>query len=1003
MRVDAGQNTLVRSKLRMKRFRHHYVALSALLWTLCGAVIFTTIVHAQGANNLGHQSWSTENGLPQNSVHQVFQSRDGYIWIATEDGVARFNGIEFKVFNHENTAAFTSDDSCCFAQDSAGSLWIGTTDGLLQYSDGKFRRYSATDGLPSGGITSIATENDGTLLVLTGNRITRFDGKGFSPLTLPASAIPAGIAADDGSIWITSNSGIFQFQHGQILPQSLNPTPLIADVVGIGVLSGNGLWLRTDSSLILLQNGHQRILRLGRDVPATRIQSVLSDREGDLWIGTNIGLFQLDGTNDRIQLEPALGSSSILSLFQDREGNLWVGTETSGLEVLRRQNFHTISGLSDHVITAITQTSDGAMWAGTNGDGLDRWQSGKIQHFSTRSGLLSEVILALAPGVNDSVWVGTPDGLNHIEGARIETYTSADGLPDDLIRSLLAGGDGSLWIGTRRGLAHWQNNRFVTFGRANGLNSDLIGALLQSHSSGSLHDLWIGTLNGLSHLRDGKITTFTAKDGLSGDIITSLAEDSRGMLWIGTKGDGLSIWSSSSGFTSLHRRDLPQEVDSLLEDDQGNLWLSSTRGITRVSTSSLIACASSPGCNLHPFSYGRSDGMPTEEATSIGHPAAWKTTDGLLWFATRKGVAIVDPNHLIENHIAPPVVIERFIADDVDLPLSATEQDISPGHRSFTFQYAGLSYVAPAKVRYRYILEGFDKGSTEAGSRRIAYYTNLPPGHYRFRVQASNNDGLWNETGAQIAFYVRPPFYRRPWFFLLVLGLIGAVAFFLYRLRVRRLQSQFQAVLKERNRVAREIHDTLAQSFVGVSVQLELTSQLLVHSQIAAASQQLDSTRKYVREGLAEARRSIWDLRAVTSQDTLPTRFTHLAEQWTTRQLITHLNIGGTYRPLAPAFEDEILRIAQESLTNVDRHANATQASIDLSYDANLLTLIISDDGRGFETTAHFGKGHFGLQGMRERAAQIHAQFTIESSQGKGTTIKLVAPIAGEKGAADND
>jgi signal transduction histidine kinase len=396
--------------------------------------------------------------------------------------------------------------------------------------------------------------------------------------------------------------------------------------------------------------------------------------------------------------------------------------------------------------------------------------------------------------------------------------------------------------------------------------------------------------------------------------------------------------------------------------------------------------------------------MPTEEASAIGHPAAWRTTQGPLWFATRKGVAIIDPGHLAENHIAPPVVIEGFTADDIELPISVAGQNIPPGHNRFAFQYAGLSYLAPAKVNYRYILEGFDKQWTEAGSRRVAYYTNLPPGHYRFRVETASNDGTWNEPGAEIAFFVRPPFYRRPWFILLALGLIAAVIILLYRLRVRRLQLQFQAVLAERNRVAREIHDTLAQSFVGVSVQLELAAQLLVQSQIAAASQQIDRIREYVREGLAEARRSIWDLRANTAQHTLTTRLTRLAEQSTTEQLSIHLNIGGTYRPLAPAFEDEILRTAQESLANVTRHANATQASVDLRYDSNRLTLIISDNGRGFQTTDNSlpGKGHFGLQGMRERAALIQAQLTIESTQGKGTTIKLDAPIAVVKGASNN-
>jgi ligand-binding sensor domain-containing protein/signal transduction histidine kinase len=982
----------------------HSVLRAIIFWTLCGTISFSA--SAQTANNLGHQSWSTENGLPQNSVHQVFQSGDGYIWIATEDGIARFDGIDFKVFNHENTAAFTSSDTCCIAQDADNSLWIGTSDGLVQFAAGTFRHFPIADI-----VLSLSTADNGSLVVLTSSNVLHFDGKGFSPLPLSSSATPTAIAkAADGSLWIASTAGIFQYQHNQLRPASLSPN--LTNIEGIGALPGNGIWIRSTSSLTLIQNGHQRTLEASRDLPATRIQSALSDSRGDLWIGTNQGLFTLglrDNSSSQPQRQTALGSSSILSSFEDREGNLWIGTETSGLDILRQQNFHTVAELSDHVITAIVQTSDGAMWVGTNGDGLDRWQPGKLEHYAIRNGLLSEVILALAPGANNSVWVGTPDGLNHIDAGKVTAYTSADGLPDDLVRSLLVDSDGSLWIGTRRGLAHWQNNQFTIFTQSNGLKSNLIGALLQPHTSNSphdlrdLHDLWIGTLNGLSRLHDGRISTYTTKDGLSGDVITSLAEGQRGTLWIGTKGDGLSSYSNGA-FTSLHRSDLPQTVDSILKDDHDNLWLSSTRGVTRVSASGLTACGVSPECNPHPISYGRSDGMPTEEASAIGHPAAWKTSQGQLWFATRKGVAIADPDHRSENHIPPPVVIERFTLDDIDLPLTAPEQSIPPGHNSFAFQYAGLSYAAPSKVRYRYILEGFDKQWTQAGSRRIAYYTNLPPGHYRFRVQAANNDGVWNETGAALAFYVRPPFYRRLWFLLLAILCIAAIVILLYRLRLRRLHSQFQAVLAERNRVAREIHDTLAQSFVGVSVQLELTAQLLAHSQTAAAGEQIDRTREYVREGLAEARRSIWDLRAITAQHTLPTRLTRLAEQSSTESLPIKIDIGGTYRALAPAFEDEILRIAQETLSNVSRHAHATHVAIDLRYHSSRLTLTITDDGRGFEASDNSlpARGHFGLQGMRERAAQIHAQLTIESSPGHGTIVKLEAPIATQKGTATN-
>lgn len=981
---------------------------SAVLWIAWVTSLTSPYVLSQNLNSLGHQDWSTENGLPQNSVHQIFQSHDGYIWVSTEGGIARFNGIDFKLFNQENTPAFTTDDICCFAQNTRGTIWIGTADGLLQYEGGTFRHYSTADGLSSNDIKSLATDSDDKLYILSSGGITTFDGTSFSPLPLPSSVVPVAMTyTDDAGLWIASASQLFQYHHGTLSAVPL-PTELPKEAIeGLGTLPDHAVWVRTRGSITLLQGSRKRTLLSGHALPVSRVQSFLQDSRGDLWIGTSDGLFLVDKAGNHAEIQPTLGSNSILSLFEDREGNLWIGTETAGLHILRQQDFFTVPSLSDHVTTAITQSTDGAMWVGTNGDGLDRWQSGKMQHFSTRNGLLSEVVLALAPGANGSVWAGTPDGLNHIAGTRVEAYTSADGLPDDFIRSLLLGSDGSLWIGTRRGLARWQNKAFTTYTQADGLKSNLIGALVQSHtvsspSDKSEPDLWIGTLDGIARLSDGKLTTYTTKDGLSGNVITSLLEDSQDTLWIGTKGGGLSR-STSSGFVTMRRRDLPRAIDSILEDDHGNLWLSSTHGITRVSRSALIACGSSPDCSPHPESYGRSDGMPTEEASAIGHPAAWKDHQGLLWFATRKGVAITNPNHLSEVTLPPPVVIERFTIDDVPAP-SATEVSIAPGHTRFAFEYAGLSYAAPSKVRYRYILEGFDKQWTEAGSRRIAYYTNLPPRHYRFRVQAANNNGAWNEAGAELAFYVRPPFYRKPWFLLLALALVAAIVVLLYRLRVRRLRSQFDAVLAERNRMAREIHDTLAQSFVGVSVQLELTAQLLSQSQIPAAHQQIDDTRAYVREGLAEARRSIWDLRAITATDTLPTRLTRLVEQTHTEQIHTDLTIGGTYRALAPAFESEVLRIAQEALTNVTRHSEATRVSVDLRYHSRRLTLTISDNGRGFQTSDDSlpAKGHFGLQGMRERATQIGAQLDIESSPGQGVRITLDAPIIAGKGTKNH-
>jgi len=326
------------------------------------------------------------------------------------------------------------------------------------------------------------------------------------------------------------------------------------------------------------------------------------------------------------------------------------------------------------------------------------------------------------------------------------------------------------------------------------------------------------------------------------------------------------------------------------------------------------------------------------------------------------------------------------------LPL-AGEIELGAGHTRFTFNYIGLSYTVPQKVRYRYMLEGFDHNWIAAGTRRTAYYTNLPPGHYSFRVQASNNDGMWSTTDATIRFHITPPFYRRLWFYAILALLVAAIIYLLHRLRVHRLQSQFNAVLAERNRIAREIHDTLAQDFVGVSLQLEVAAQFLNRENLPAASEQINRTRKLVRDGIADARQSIRDLRATTATDSLPTRLTHLVDRATSATLATNLQIGGTYRTLAPPFENEILRIAQEALANVTHHAHATAVNVELRYTPDTLVLRIADNGQGFDVRQIADRpGHYGLQGMHERSAIISARLTVESEAGKGTTVTLVAP-----------
>jgi signal transduction histidine kinase len=427
-------------------------------------------------------------------------------------------------------------------------------------------------------------------------------------------------------------------------------------------------------------------------------------------------------------------------------------------------------------------------------------------------------------------------------------------------------------------------------------------------------------------------------------------------------------------------------IHAILDDDLGHLWFATANGIARCD------CDMSGGCS-HWMEFGQADGLRGREIATNSHPSAWRSRDGWLWFATPKGLVAADPAHFPVNTVPPPVALVRFAADDVDMPLHGAEPlKIQPGHNHFQFDYAGLSYTSPQKVRYRYMLEGFDHQWTEAGTRRSAYYTNIPPRQYTFRVQAANNDGFWNDQGAALGFTLQPHFYQTIWFYILLAILAAALIVLLLRLRLLRAQREFNAVLAERNRIAREVHDTLAQGYVGVSVQLEVVSELLRNHKTDAAVRHLDTTRQHVREGLAEARQSIWALRSQdTGENTLPVKLRRATEQANGNGIEATFSIFGAYRPMPPGMEREFLRVGQEAIHNVKKHAGAKHLVVQLEYGPAEIALVVRDDGRGFKVTegADSPPGHYGLTGMRERADAIGGTLEVTSDLGSGTTVRL--------------
>ncbi len=948
-------------------------------------------------HEFGRQTWETENGLPQNTVHSILQSQDGYIWIATEGGLARFDGVKFVVYNAQNTPALKSNNIRALAQTRDGSLWIANSDGIARLKDRRFSAFTTAGGLPSNNVWSLSEDRAGTLWAITAAGLAKFTGDRFLESGVPDNATFTGaIAADsDGTVWIGTRSGVRTLGRPVSETKWQGKMPN-ADIQQL-LFGGSGtMWVGTSKGLYEFRKSERvKVYTKKNGLPADRITALYEDRGGTVWVGTDAGLTTIvNGAVTPLSPSNMLSAETILAFAQDREGDIWVGTGSSGLNILRPQRFATYTtrdGLSDDLIHCVLQDRNGAVWIGTNAGGLTRYQNGAFATVTTRDGLASDVILALAEKADGTLLVGTPDGLNEIRNGTVSLLTSADGLPDDFVRSILAERDGQIWIGTRRGVARLKHGRFTIYTQSDGLGSDLVGAMLPDGESG----LWISTLHGLTRFQNGKLTNYTTPNGLSSDIITALYRDNDGILWIGTQDGGLNAFIQNKFVRFPSGLNLPNAVYGIAEDLDQDLWISSNTGIYRVSRQALIGFAMGRRSAVSAVSYGTSDGLRISESSGGGHPTIWRANDGSLWFATLKGIAVVRGPHPRLNRVPPKVVIESVSSDDRTLD-PATLAEIKPGHSRLSFEYTGLSFAAPQKVRFRYKLEGFDHNWVDAGARRVAYYTNLPPGKYRFRVLAANNDGFWNQDGAAVAFHLEPHFYQTYWFYALILAALGLLIWSAYRWRVRQVESQFDAVLQERNRIAREIHDTLAQGFAGVSVQLEIVSRLLVSS-TDTARQHLDQARVLVRKSLADARSSIWELRSQSPEgEDLAARFSKMANQVTgSGPPKLELQVRGAYRPLAPKVESELLKIAQEALTNTVRHAHAERVDVELAFDGGKLRMTIADNGRGFAGVPDsFGPdGHFGLRGMRERAQGIDAGFTVQTAPGKGTMILVEAMV----------
>ncbi len=949
--------------------------------------------------------WQVKDGLPQNQVREITQTRDGYIWIATNDGLARFDGIRFVVFNLENTPALRSNIFTALYEDRDGALWIGSDGGLVRYQIDQFAAFTTADGLAADTITSIGEAGDGSLLIATGNALNVRRGDKFERVTaiqLPASrSIRQICTTRSGDTWLATSAGAFLISGDKVRHYTAQDG-LISDNLHSVIADRKGnVWFGTiGRGLIRLSQGKFENYPIKPGLPDDIVYAVKEDSSGQLWAGTHAGLYRLgDGYFAGFTRLDGLPSDFVIALCADREGSLWVGTDGGGIARARDSGvtvFSSRDGLAGDSVRSIVEDERRGVWiASWFSDSVNLFRDGQFSAIGKGNSLLRNGVRAMLLDQRGTLWLAVASNrLVSLRRGVFRDHTAPAATPLPPIFSLAEDEQGRLWVGRSDGLWYFEDGKLVKV--ITGTNPPIpsVRVIIRSRHGG----LWAGTESGLVRYHDGSLRIYTERDGLPYPFVTGLHEDSDGVLWVGTRGGGLSRLKDGVLTTSTMKHGLPSDsVYQILEDDRQNLWCGSSRGIFRVSRHQLNQLAEGKIKTLSSVSYGHTAG--TQNSVHFGtHPSACRTRDGWLWFPTLNGIVVIDPDKLRLNTIPPPVIVEQVHVDRQSFGLD-TRIIAPPGRGEIEIQYTGLSFVAPRDVRFRYKLEGYEQDWVEAGSRRTAFYTNLPPAEYAFRVLAGNNDGVWSETGATIHLKLLPHFYQTLWFYAVCALAVAGLGFLIHRQRVLRMQERHVGVMAERNRIARDIHDTLAQEVAGLLAQLLVIKTLLPISP-EKARRHVERAVELARTGLTDARRLVLDLRhQALEHDDLATALEKFVAQVSAAESprISY-QMKGTPRRLAREHENNLLRIGQESLTNALRHAQAGFIEVNLSFESKLVELWVRDDGCGFDTSSSsqgYG-GHYGLLGIRERAAQIGGELSLLSAPGAGTEIKIRVRTGGQ-------
>ena len=962
----------------------------------------------QARNQYRADFWTTDEGLPQNSVRSILQTRDGYLWFTTNDGLVRFDGVHFRVFGKGNTPGIVSNRFTTLHEDAQGDLWAGTEDtGVTRYTIGRFQSFTTAEGLPHNRI--LAVWDDAASGVVIGTiggpaRWRRDQPDQIVPFRFEG-APPGGQGtfSDAGSLWA------FQLDHAVRFTgdkrEEFGPLPgMRPGVEAISIHDEAGdVWIgASDGRLFRLDNLSWIVYGGKEGLPGRRITTIYKDRQGRHWIGTLGGGLYLFESGRFVAYLPAEGTDSeaVECVYEDREGTIWLGTRNRGIARLSARpvtNYGKRDQLSSDNVYTVYEDGEGRMWIGTWPGGLNMIVNGIVTDYTRKLGLPLHYVTALHEDRLGRLWVGSLKGVGWLKDDRYTDMSDKLGVSGSAVQVIQEDRDGRLWIGTNRGLIRFDGAQPTNFTTRDGLPGDNVKDILQSASGA----LWIATYGGLARLgNDGRsFVALTERDGLSSNHVRTLHEDANGTVWVGTYDGGLNALRDGRVAARLTTANglFSDGVFRILEDGANNFWMSSNRGIFRIARSELDEFVSGRSTRVNSVAYGRADGMESAECNGGHQPAGWRARDGRLWFPTQEGVAVLDPKLITSNSLAPPVVVEGAMLDRQASSITP-ELRVTPDRENVEISYTGLSFVKPEQVRFRYRLAGVDSDWVEAGTRRVAYYSHLPPGSYTFNVIAANSDGVWNTRGASVRVVVVPPFYRTWWFLALCVVSIAAAGVLFYERRLARLKSarETQAAFSrqlidsqetERKRIAAELHDSIGQSLTIIKNRAALS--LSRTSDHEGAFEQLGEISDAASCAIEEVREIAHDLRPIQlDQLGLTKAIESLIEKASYPEA---LRFAHDLDPLDGVLNKEqeinLYRIVQEAIANVIKHSGATEASVALKRRDRSVEVIVRDNGKGF--AAGDGRRGFGLRGITERARMLGGQPIVNSSPGRGTSVSV--------------